>query len=77
MSWKFLIFSATEQLSITLQGKDTIIQDTVQASKLAMSFLDSQRRIDDAYDSFYSRIVAECEDLTDELTLAKGDHPGG
>ena len=64
------IFSATEQLSITLQGKDTTIQDAVQASKLAVSFLKRQR-CDDAYESFYSRIVAECEDRTDEPTLPR------
>ena len=40
-----LIFSATEQLSISLQGKDTTIQD---ASKLAVSFLERQR-CDNAY----------------------------
>ena len=41
------IFLATEQLSITLQGKDTTTQDAVQASKLAASFLERQR-CDDA-----------------------------
>ena len=35
-----LIFSASEQLSLNLQGKDTTIQDAVQASKLAVSLLD-------------------------------------
>ena len=62
-----LIFSATEQLCITLQGKDTTIQDAVQASKLAVSFLERQR-CDNACESFYTRILAEYEDITDEPT---------
>ena len=63
-----LIFSASEQLSLNLQGKDTTIQDAVQASKLAVSLLDRQR-CDDVYESFYSCIVDECEDVTDEPAL--------
>ena len=46
-----LILSATEQLSITLQGKDTTIQDAIQASKLPVDFLERQR-CDSAYESF-------------------------
>ena len=46
----------------------------MQTSKLAVSFLDRQR-CDDAYDSFYSCIVAECEDFTDEPTLPRQRRP--
>ena len=35
-----LVFSATEQLSLTLQGRDTTIQEAVQASKLAVHFIE-------------------------------------
>lgn len=63
-----LIFSASEQLSLNLQGKDTTTQDAVQASKLAVSLLNRQR-CDDVYESFYSCIVDECEDVTDEPAL--------
>ena len=49
----YRIFSATEQLSITLQGVNTTIQEAVQASKLALSFL-QRLRSDDAFESFYS-----------------------
>ena len=34
-----LILIATEQLSLTLQGKDTIIQDALRASELALKYL--------------------------------------
>ena len=47
-----LAFSATEQLSLTLQGKYTTMQEAVQASKLAVNFLKRQRT-DDAFDAFY------------------------
>ena len=69
-----LSFSATEQLSITLQGKDTTIQDAVQVSKLAVDFLERQR-CDSAYESFYTHILAECENITDEPTLPRSTHP--
>lgn len=38
----FLIFSATEQLSMTLQGKNTTVQDAVSASNVTTRFLDNQ-----------------------------------
>ena len=69
-----LIFSATEQLSITLQGKNTTIQEAIQASKLAVSFLERQR-CDAAYDSFYSRIVTDSKDITDDPTLPRQRRP--
>ena len=59
----YLIFSATEQLSLTLQGKDTTIQEGVQAGALASSFLEKQRT-DNAYDTFYGQLITECKDLT-------------
>ena len=52
----YLIFSATEQLSLTLQGKDTTIQEGVQASALASTYLEKQRT-DNVYDTFYSQVV--------------------
>ena len=41
-----LLFSATEQVSLTLQGVDTTIQEAVQASKLALKYLERQRKDD-------------------------------
>ena len=43
-----LVFSATEQLSLSLQGKDTTVQEAIQAFKLALSYLERQRS-DDAF----------------------------
>ena len=63
-----LVFSAIEQLSVALQGKDTTIQDAVQASKLAQVFLERQRS-DSAFESFYRRVVDESTNLTDNPTL--------
>ena len=48
-----LIFSATEQLSLSLQGKDTAIQEALLASKLALQNLQRQRS-DEAFDLFYT-----------------------
>ena len=45
----FLIFSATEQLSITLQAVHICMQEAVTASKLTVSFLERQRS-DEAHD---------------------------
>ena len=45
-----------------------IQDDVVQASKLAVSFVNRQR-CDNANESFCSCIVTECEDITDEPTL--------
>ena len=59
------IFSATEQLSLTLQGRDTTIQEGIQAATLARTFLEKQRT-DDAYDTFYTQVVTESKDFTSE-----------
>ena len=58
-----LIFSATEQLSLNLQAKDTTIQEAIQASNLALQYIQRQRS-DEAFDSFYHRVVDESKDLT-------------
>ena len=41
-----LIFSAIKTLSISLQGEDTTIQETVHASKLALNYVEAQRTDD-------------------------------
>ena len=65
-----LIFSATEQLSITLQGRNTTMQEAVESADLAIRFLQSQRN-DDIFDRFYSRIVEDSKELTSEPTLPR------
>ena len=64
-----LIFSATEQLSITLQSRNTTMQEAVDSADLAIRFLQSQR--DDIFDRFYSRIVEDSKELTSEPTLPR------
>lgn len=66
----YLIFSVTEQLSLTLQGKDTTIQEGVQAATLTMDFLQEQRT-DDRYDAFYTTVLADSKDLTTEPVLPR------
>ena len=66
----YLVFSATEQLSITLQGTDTSLQQAVQAAKLAIAYMERQRS-DAAYDSFYSHVLAKSESLTDQPALPR------
>lgn len=70
----FLVFSASEQLSITLQGKDTTIQEAKGAAQLTMAFLERQRT-ESAYDAFYDRVVEQCHDLTDEPVLPRRRNP--
>ena len=36
------LISSSKQLSITLQGKDTTIEEAIQASNLALKFLERQ-----------------------------------
>ena len=40
-----LIFSATEQLSLTLQGQNTTIQEAVGSARLTVNFLEQQKRM--------------------------------
>ena len=70
----YLIFSATEQLSLSLQGKDTTIQEAIQAGTLAKHFLERQRT-DTAFDSFYSLVLTECKNLTTDPALPRQRRP--
>ena len=65
----FLVFSNTEQLSCTLQGKDTI-QEVKGAAMLAESHIRRQRH-DDAFDIFYEWVVKEAQDLTEAPVLPR------
>ena len=70
----FLIFSATEQLSVTLQGRNTTIQEAVQSSNLTIKFLEQQRK-DVRFDVFYSRLVQDSKDLTSEPVVPRYKRP--
>ena len=66
----FMVFSSTEQLSQTLQGKDTTIQEVKGAAMLAESHLRRQRT-DDAFEKFYELVINEAQDLTEEPVLPR------
>ena len=66
----YLISSATEQLSLSLQGKDATVQEAMQACSLALKYLERQRS-DEAFDRFYDRIIEAANDLTSEPTLPR------
>lgn len=70
----FFEFSATEQLSRTLQAKDTTIQEANEAALLAESHLRRQRS-DTAYDVFYEKTLLESNTLTSEPKLPRKRKP--
>ena len=65
-----LIFSAIEQLSISLQGKDKTIQEAVQDSKLALHYLEALRS-DVKVDEFCTKVMEESKKLTSEPDLPR------
>lgn len=65
-----LIFSATEQLSLTLQGQNTTIQEAVGSARLTVNFLEQQRK-DEKFDRFYTRVTEESKELTSEPVLPR------
>ena len=65
-----LLFSATEQLSLTLQVKDTTIQDAMNAANLTLAFLE-RRQTPDSFVRYYSKVVAESQQLTSEPALPR------
>ena len=70
LNLSYLIFSATEQLSVNLQSQDITIQDAVSSANLATSYLDRQRS-EDAFERFYGRVLEESKDLTSEPLLPR------
>ena len=65
-----LVFVAIEQLSITLQGQDTTLQEAIMASTLAKQFIGRQRT-DNAFDHFYSSVVIESKEVTAEPVVPR------
>ena len=57
-----------------MQGKDTTIQEGVQVGALPSAFLEKQRT-DSAYDTFYSQVITECQDLTFNSELPRQKRP--
>ena len=65
-----VVISVAEHLSCTLQGKDTTIQEAVEAAKLTESYLWILRS-DEEYAIFYNEVVQASQDLTDEIILPR------
>ena len=69
----FLIFSAMEQLSKTLQYKDKNSQEVLSSVNAAKRFLERQRD-HLAFKSFYSSVVKEARELTEDPVLPRQRH---
>ena len=65
-----LIFTPAEQLSRTLQGRDTTIQEARQAASVTESYLRKQRT-DDNFDKFFDYVVLQSSNVTEEPTLPR------
>ena len=65
-----LVFSITERLSCTLQGKDTSIQEAVEVAKPTESYLQGLRS-DEEYAKFYQDVLQTSQNLTDEPVLPR------
>ena len=60
-------FSGSEQLSLTLQGKNTTIQEATVAAELAIQYL-GRLRSGKTFDQFFSEVVESSKDVTDPPT---------
>lgn len=65
-----LVFSATEQTSITLQYKDINAQEALMAVKTAQSYM-TRHRSETAFDTFYRSVVHEATEYTGEPILPR------
>ena len=66
----YLVFSVTERLSCTLQGKDTTIQEATEAGRLTETYL-RRLRSDEEYTKFYPQVVQSSQGLTEEPVLPR------
>ena len=66
----FLVFSATEQLSKTLQSSSITAHEAHMAVAAVKRFLQRQR-IESSFDHFYRSVVEESKDLTMPPTLPR------
>ena len=69
-----LVFSGTEQLSLTLQGKDTTIQEGTMAAELAIQYL-GRLRSDVSFEQFYTKVVQDSKDITSPPVLPRYRQP--
>ena len=61
----YLIFSASEQFSVSIQGKDTSIQNAYEASNATCRYFERQRK-ETSFDTFYDVVCEEAKDLAEE-----------
>ena len=66
----YLVFSAGEELSRTLQSKDCNIQEATNFSNLTGNYY-KRMRSDEEFNSFYDGIVKESEDKTKPPSLGR------
>lgn len=66
----FLVFSAAEQASLTLQYKDINAQEACMATDEARSFL-SRQISDSAFHAFYQSVVNGASDYTEDPVLPR------
>ena len=57
-----LVFSATKQLSVTLQSHDIYAQQAVSAANVTKNYL-RRLRSQEVYETFYKDVVANAKDL--------------
>jgi len=65
-----LIFSGSEQLSLTLQGKDITVEEAIVSAKLTVSYLE-RLRSDTSFDNFYKGVLEASKELTSPPTLPR------
>ena len=68
-----LVFAATEQLSVSLQSKNTTIMEALHATKLARNHL-TRLRDETTFDRFYEKTKSAASELTAEPTLPRYRH---
>lgn len=61
-------------MSLTLQGKDTTIQEGTTAAEVAIQYL-ARLRSDVSFGQFYTRVVEDSKDLTSPPTLPRYRQP--
>lgn len=66
----YLVFSVTEELSYVLQGKDTTVQEAMEAAIVYERHL-RRLRNDVEFDRFYEAAHQSSQDLTDEPVLPR------
>ena len=65
-----LVFSATEQLSVSLQSKNTTIMEALHATQLDRIHL-TRLRDETTFDRFYEKTMSAATELTAQPTLPR------